>query len=255
MPIQITDAGANLKINVDGNARLVAKSSVKSIRIVAATYIKLNAESCCAPWDYLAFSEITQPVAATITEMRDAIGTMLLGVSPSTPSAAGLAIEAKQSEAIGKLNEIKSTIETGFTGKATEALQGNQYAVLQSIYTLLGAMQTTITDAAAVQATIAKQNETLSALASLSGQINAVQLLLGSILEEQLFLQAPSRSEDVSDSLRYEGFALPGALDSAPVWAIRKWTISPTSFTIATWAGGSKLRSQVWNNRAALIYM
>lgn len=254
MPIQITDAGANLKITVDNNARLVAKASIKSIRIVEATYIKLNSEACCAPWDYLPFSDINEPVTSTIAEMRDAIGAMLL-VPPSTPSAAGIATEAKQSEAIGKLNEIKSSIETGFTGKATEDLQNTQANILQNIFNALGTLHSDIGNLSLTNATKAKQDEATAVLNSILAQLNVLQGVLLSIIEEHLYQLPPARTEDVTSELRYEGFALPGALDSAPVWAIRKRVVSPSNLVTYTWAAGSRTRSQIWNNRVALAYL
>ncbi|HYG53138.1 MAG TPA: hypothetical protein VD905_19700 [Flavobacteriales bacterium] len=254
MAIKITDQGSNLKIEVDDSARLVAKSSVKSVAIIG-DFIKIQSDACCAPWDYLPFSEINEPETETIEQMRDAIGDLLFQYQPSTPTEAGLATEARQNEAIGKLEEIKTTITTNLSGKATEALQNDQATALQNIFTLLGAIQTTVTSAAAAQATIGKQNDTITLISNLGAQLTLLQGLLISLIDEHLFLLPPSRTEDVTAELRYEGFALPGSLDAAPVWAIRKRAVFPPNIVVYSWAAGSRTKSQVWNNRAMLAYM
>lgn len=58
----------------------------------------------------------------------------------------------------------------------------------------------------------------------------------------------------VSDTLLYRGEASVGSLSSAPFWRIRKITFAVDGDVSETWANGSALFNQVWDNRASLPY-
>lgn len=64
-----------------------------------------------------------------------------------------------------------------------------------------------------------------------------------------------SKRLDYVDSLHfYLGEAVPGSLDTAPVWRICYVAMSSTGNLTMTWADGNSNFDNVWSNRAALTY-
>ena len=61
------------------------------------------------------------------------------------------------------------------------------------------------------------------------------------------------RIDEVSSSITYFGFAKIGSLTSSPVWKIKKMTVSGT-VTAFTFANGSELYDQIFDDRASLTY-
>lgn len=59
--------------------------------------------------------------------------------------------------------------------------------------------------------------------------------------------------DDVSASVSYFGFALPGTATSAPSWRIMKKNVVST-VTSYTYANGSTDFVNIWDNRASLSY-
>jgi hypothetical protein len=63
------------------------------------------------------------------------------------------------------------------------------------------------------------------------------------------------RFDEVSDVLYYKGEALPGTLESAPLWRIRRIDVTDGGNDITErFATGVSEFIHVWNNRASLIY-
>jgi len=55
-------------------------------------------------------------------------------------------------------------------------------------------------------------------------------------------------------SILYEGWAQPGVVTSAPLWAIRKYVYSGSNLSQEQWADGNTNMDNVWDNRTGLIY-
>ena len=55
-------------------------------------------------------------------------------------------------------------------------------------------------------------------------------------------------------NLIYEGFAKSGQATSAAVWAIKQYSYTGNNLTEEAWAGGSSAPTNIWDNRASLIY-
>ena len=72
-------------------------------------------------------------------------------------------------------------------------------------------------------------------------------------IRTSLLLESPQISDETNPKTIYKGFAVPGALTSAPVWAIQKITNNKGIYTYL-WAGGNQNFDKVWDNRTTLIY-
>lgn len=62
------------------------------------------------------------------------------------------------------------------------------------------------------------------------------------------------RIDFLNDGLLYRGEAQPGAIESNPVWRIRRITIGPDGDTLEEWADGDASFSKRWSDRATLSY-
>lgn len=62
------------------------------------------------------------------------------------------------------------------------------------------------------------------------------------------------RTDFVGTTVIYSGEAAPGALESAEVWRIRRFTFSPDGDTVEQFAGGTSDFVHAWDDRAALDY-
>jgi len=62
------------------------------------------------------------------------------------------------------------------------------------------------------------------------------------------------RVDFISDFLLYRGEAVPGTLDSASVWRVRRLTIGVDDDVTEEWADGNSSFDKVWNDRASLTY-
>jgi len=57
------------------------------------------------------------------------------------------------------------------------------------------------------------------------------------------------------EDLLYRGEAIPGSVDSASVWRIRKITVSAVDSDVnETWADGDDNFDNIWNDRLGLTY-
>lgn len=62
------------------------------------------------------------------------------------------------------------------------------------------------------------------------------------------------RIDFLNDGLLYRGEAQPGAIESAPVWRIRRITIGSDGDTLEEWADGDASFNKRWSDRATLSY-
>lgn len=63
------------------------------------------------------------------------------------------------------------------------------------------------------------------------------------------------RIDFISDSEFYKAEALPGTLESASGWRIRKITMAADNDTTETWANGTALYDKIWNNHLSYTYI
>lgn len=63
-----------------------------------------------------------------------------------------------------------------------------------------------------------------------------------------------SRTDFVTANLAYIGEALPGTLESAPSWRIKRLTLGLDDDVVTEWADGNANFDNVWNDRASLSY-
>lgn len=61
------------------------------------------------------------------------------------------------------------------------------------------------------------------------------------------------RTDEVSSSLTYVGWAVPGTLDAAATWRIMRMSVTGT-VTAIEWADGDEDFNNVWSDRASLTY-
>lgn len=76
------------------------------------------------------------------------------------------------------------------------------------------------------------------------------------IVEDEDSMVYSKRVDFISDAELYRGEASVGADTSAPVWRIRKISISPIdSDVVEIWADGVSLFSKIWDNRLNYQYI
>jgi hypothetical protein len=63
-----------------------------------------------------------------------------------------------------------------------------------------------------------------------------------------------TRTDFVSSSLAYVGEAVPGTLDSAPAWRIKRLTIAADDDVTTEWADGNANFDNAWADRLTLSY-
>lgn len=73
----------------------------------------------------------------------------------------------------------------------------------------------------------------------------------GGTSEEVMYAR---RTDDIDDATIYIGEALPGALDSDPVWRIRRVTFGEGEDDRTEWAGGTDAFDKAWADRLTLEY-
>lgn len=105
MATQIIDSVATLKIVRDGVTKLLVKTQIKEISIVATNQIKLDTGQGIYN-TFISYPDVTAPVTADVEALRDAINAML-----TTGAAGGGATEAKQDSQIGELQNIKAGLD------------------------------------------------------------------------------------------------------------------------------------------------
>jgi len=62
-----------------------------------------------------------------------------------------------------------------------------------------------------------------------------------------------TRVDEVSASLTYVGWAVPGTLDAAATWRVMRMSVTGT-VTAIEWADGDESFDNVWSSRAGLSY-
>ncbi|MBX3164678.1 MAG: hypothetical protein KF900_09360 [Bacteroidetes bacterium] len=116
--ITIENNGASLKITSGTSVRNIVKAQIIEIAVVQNNIIKIDSGKGALYNVYVPYTDVTQPLTANPTELREAINAMLQG-SDGGGTAAGGATEAKQIEELDKLSvidglirDIKATIIT-----------------------------------------------------------------------------------------------------------------------------------------------
>lgn len=100
-------------------------------------------------------------------------------------------------------------------------------------------------------ATEAKQTEQITQVNTLQNSVNDLNSKIGSVNDKLPF--QPSLVDEANSNLVYQGYAVPGAKTSDPVWAIMEIT-NTKGLVSYKWAGGNKIFDKVWDNRVALVY-
>jgi hypothetical protein len=62
------------------------------------------------------------------------------------------------------------------------------------------------------------------------------------------------RTDFITNNELYRGEAIPGTLDSAAAWRIRKITIASDNDVRETWANGDASYDKIWDNRLSYTY-
>lgn len=78
-----------------------------------------------------------------------------------------------------------------------------------------------------------------------------IQTIAGAI---DMGAEMARRTDFIGESLVYRGEAVPGSLESAPVWRIKRITFGADGDITETFAGGNANADKVWNDRAVLEY-
>jgi len=100
-------------------------------------------------------------------------------------------------------------------------------------------------------ATEAKQDAEITLLNTVNTSVLALNSLVSSNFDKIFY--EPSMVDDTGANLVYKGFAVPGAIETNPVWAIERVQIV-NGVEVHTWADGDKLFDNVWHDREGLIY-
>jgi len=101
MATQIINNGASLKIVTDGVPRFILKSQIKDVNVLRDTIIKIDIGQGTLNNVYVDQADVTDPVSASVDELRDKIMAMLTGGN------AGLATEQKQDSEIATIQDLK----------------------------------------------------------------------------------------------------------------------------------------------------
>lgn len=184
MATEILNSGTSLKITTDGSPRFILKHQIREVEIVRDTIIKIDIGQGALNNVLIDQLTVTVPVSASVDDLREQIMGMLQN------NIAGTATEAKQTEEIGEIKTLQSSMN------------------------------------------------------DLKTKVNS--------LDDKTFYQ-PSLVDESNPNAVYNGFALPGALGTDPVWAIQKVTKVQGVLTYQ-WAAGTKTFDKVWESRKALIY-
>lgn len=62
------------------------------------------------------------------------------------------------------------------------------------------------------------------------------------------------RTDFVGEDVIYRGYAVPGVLDSEPLWRIKRMDVAIDGDVTTTWAGGSSDFIHAWDSRASYTY-
>ena len=114
MATQITNDGASLKITNGTQVRNIVKNQIREISVVKTNIIKIDIGKGALYNVFIAFADVTLPVAADPETLKESINGML-----SSGATAGAATEANQLDQTTKLialndaiNIIKTTVST-----------------------------------------------------------------------------------------------------------------------------------------------
>ena len=102
---ELINNGASLKINQDGNARLVMKHQIAVVEVLHDTIIRIDIGKGALNNVFIDQADVTNPVTISPEELRDKIMDML-----QAPVTNGLATEAKQTEQTVELQNVKNAM-------------------------------------------------------------------------------------------------------------------------------------------------
>ena len=112
---------------------------------------------------------------------------------------------------------------------------------------IIDMLQTSIAGLATEQ----KQTEGNAEIINLKNSINEVRDKMNA-LNDKLFYE-PKMEDENNNNIVYKGYANPGALTTAAVWAITKITNTKGVLSYQ-WADGNKNFDNIWDNRKTLVY-
>ena len=102
---ELINNGASLKINQDGNSRLVMKHQIAVVEVLHDTIIRIDIGKGALNNVFIDQADVTNPVTISPEELRDKIMDML-----QVPATNGLATEAKQTEQTNELLNVKNAV-------------------------------------------------------------------------------------------------------------------------------------------------
>lgn len=100
-------------------------------------------------------------------------------------------------------------------------------------------------------ATEAKQTEQIDILNTLKGYLLSLQTLV-TALDAKVF-HDPLLVDDGGAGIVYNGYAVVGTSQAAPLWAIERIE-KVGEVNVHTWADGDKTFNNAWNDRETLVY-
>jgi hypothetical protein len=102
---EIINNGASLKINQDGNIRMILKNQIAVVEVLHDTIIRIDIGKGALNNVFIDQADVKNIVTISPEELRDKIMDML-----QVPTANGLATEAKQTEQTTELQNVKNAL-------------------------------------------------------------------------------------------------------------------------------------------------
>jgi phosphomevalonate kinase len=107
---ELINNGASLKINQDGNSRLVMKHQIAVVEVLHDTIIRIDIGKGALNNVFIDQADVTNPVTISPEELRDKIMDMLQTSAANGSATNGLATEAKQTEQTTELQNVKNAM-------------------------------------------------------------------------------------------------------------------------------------------------
>ncbi|MGZ3930996.1 MAG: hypothetical protein ACXVPQ_03555 [Bacteroidia bacterium] len=113
----ITDSGASISITVAGQLpRNIMKAQIIEITVIKTTILKIDIGQGALGNLFINYADVTNPVTANPSALKDAINTMLTPASSgSTVGGATEARQIDQSNLLTQLNSISTTLKSLIT--------------------------------------------------------------------------------------------------------------------------------------------
>jgi hypothetical protein len=106
MAVTIEDNGTKIKITSGTEVKNVIKSQIREIEVIKTNIIKIDIGRGALENVFIAFADVTVPVKPDPESLRDALLVFL------ETSGGSLAKEEKQSQEVGLLTDLKTTVLT-----------------------------------------------------------------------------------------------------------------------------------------------